>query len=288
VDGGRVSIYNEAVHPKHPLLGLKFKNATGKPLPQGPVTVFEGNGYAGDARLPDLQPNEERLVAYAIDLGTEVKGEGKAEPDRLTALKIVKGVLQASYKLRMTRSYLAKNRSAQERTLVIEHPVRQGWALVAPEKPERSRDVYRLEVKLAAGESGKQEVIEEQTRLTALAITSLDDRQAQLFLTNPVVSPKVKEALTKAIELRNRMTATQRQHQEVEQQLAVIREDQTRLRANLKEVPPSSAAYKRYVEKFDQQETDVEKLQAQSKQLRQTLEAQRKEFESYLAGLDVE
>ena len=39
---------------------------------QGPITIFEGSSYAGDARILDLQPNEERLISYAIDLGTEV------------------------------------------------------------------------------------------------------------------------------------------------------------------------------------------------------------------------
>src|SRR5262245_63172327 len=72
VEGKRVSIYNPGVHAKHPLLGLKFKNTTGAPLSQGPVTVFEGSVYAGDTRVLDLQPDEERLVSYAIDLGTEV------------------------------------------------------------------------------------------------------------------------------------------------------------------------------------------------------------------------
>ncbi|HKA08118.1 MAG TPA: DUF4139 domain-containing protein, partial [Gemmataceae bacterium] len=72
VEGKRVSIYNPAVQPKHPLLGLRFKNTTGMPLTQGPVTVFEGSVYAGDTRVMDLQPDEERLVSYAIDLGTEV------------------------------------------------------------------------------------------------------------------------------------------------------------------------------------------------------------------------
>ena len=42
------------------------------PLTQGPMTVFEGSVYAGDTRVLDLQPDEERLVSYAIDLGTEV------------------------------------------------------------------------------------------------------------------------------------------------------------------------------------------------------------------------
>src|SRR5262249_1319363 len=89
VEGKRVSIYNPAVQPKHPLLGIKFKNTSGMPLTQGPVTVFEGSVYAGDARLLDLQPDEERLISYAIDLGTEVAMKSGKNSSRITHVKAV-------------------------------------------------------------------------------------------------------------------------------------------------------------------------------------------------------
>src|SRR5262249_12940077 len=60
VEGQRVSIYNPGVQAKHPLLGLRFKNTSGLHLNQGPITVFEGSTYAGDTRVLDVQPNEER------------------------------------------------------------------------------------------------------------------------------------------------------------------------------------------------------------------------------------
>jgi DNA repair exonuclease SbcCD ATPase subunit len=74
----------------------------------------------------------------------------------------------------------------------------------------------------------------------------------------------------------------------MEKQLKAITDYQTRIRANLDKVPPSSAAYKRYLEKFDQQETEIEKLQ---KQIADKLEAEktkRAAYEDYLAGLTVE
>src|SRR5205823_2717073 len=58
VEGERVSIYNEGVHARFPLLGLALTNSTGLPLTQGPATVYEGSTYAGDARIPDLQKGE--------------------------------------------------------------------------------------------------------------------------------------------------------------------------------------------------------------------------------------
>ena len=72
VEGTRVSIYNERTQAKFPLLGLKFKNTTGLHLSQGPITVFDGSNYAGDSRILDVEPNEERLLSYAVDLGMEV------------------------------------------------------------------------------------------------------------------------------------------------------------------------------------------------------------------------
>jgi hypothetical protein len=124
VEATRVSIYNEGAQPKFPLLGLRLKNTSGLHLMQGPVTVFEGGTYAGDARIADLQPNEERLISYAVDLGTEVKPETTADSGRLTHLKAVKGTLHSTTKLRETKTYTVKNRNPQDRVVLIEHPVR--------------------------------------------------------------------------------------------------------------------------------------------------------------------
>ena len=67
-----------------------------------------------------------------------------------------------------------------------------------------------------------------------------------------------------------------------------IAKDQERLRANLKEMPQTAAAYKRYLEKFDKQETEIEKLQADIKKHQATEKQQKKELDHYLTGLTVE
>ena len=67
VTADRVSIYNPAVLTNHPLLGHKLTNKSKQFLAQGPVAVYDGDDYAGDARLPDVQPGETRLLSFAID-----------------------------------------------------------------------------------------------------------------------------------------------------------------------------------------------------------------------------
>jgi hypothetical protein len=96
VEASHVSVYNENSQPTFPLLGLRLKNSSGLHLLQGPVTVFEGGTYAGDAGIADLQPGEERLLSYAVGLGTEVKPEAAADGGRLTQVKVVQGVLHTT------------------------------------------------------------------------------------------------------------------------------------------------------------------------------------------------
>jgi hypothetical protein len=70
--------------------------------------------------------------------------------------------------------------------------------------------------------------------------------------------------------------------------LKVITDDQARLRANLKEMPSTAAAYKRYLDKFDAQETQIETLQAEIKKLLGIEFKQKKELEDFLANFSAE
>ncbi|OAI47504.1 hypothetical protein AYO44_09320, partial [Planctomycetaceae bacterium SCGC AG-212-F19] len=212
VDGTKVSIYNQATHPKFPLLGLKFKNTTSLHLMQGPITVFEGSSYAGDARIQDLQPKEERLISYAIDLGTEVEPVVPNPQDRITAVKVVKGVIHASHRVQESKTYNVKNRSEHDRTLIIEHPFRQQFKLTVPEKAtERARDVYRFEVPVKSQGTAKLDIVEERDVVQTVSISNVDDQTIRIFLNHNVTASKVKDALQQAIALKSKVAQTQRE-----------------------------------------------------------------------------
>jgi hypothetical protein len=289
VEGAKVSIYNERTLPKHPLLGLRLKNTTGVHLMQGPITVFEKNTYAGDSRILDLQKNEERLISYAVDLGTEVEPVVKQDAERFTLVKIVKGILHMTTKVRESKTYNVKNRSEQDRVVLIEHPYRPEFKLVSKEKPkERARDVYRFDLTVPAGKSASQEVAEERDLVNQIAISNLDDPTIKLVFSSKTTSPKVIEALKKSQDLKFKLADTQRELGLVRQQLADIERDQTRIRANLKDTPATAEAYKKYLAKLDAQEGEIDKLTARIKELQEAENQQRKEYDNYLANLNVE
>ena len=289
VDGERVSIFNERTHPKFPLLGLVFKNTTGMHLTQGPITVYEGSTYAGDARILDLQKDERRLLSYAIDLGTEVQAVPASDNGRITSVKIVKGIIYTTTKVKDTKTYTIANRNDTDRVVLVEHANRTDFKLTSQDKPwETASDVHRFKVTAPAGKTTTYTVSEEKDFGSQVVITNNEDHNIRFVINQTVTSEAAKKALERALTLKDKLSATQREIQQRERELNIITADQDRLRKNLKEMPPEAAAYKRYLKKFDDQETEIERLQKLIKELQEGEHGQRKDYESFLSNLTIE
>jgi hypothetical protein len=288
VEGRRVSIYNPGVHAKHPLLGLKFKNTTGMPLSQGPITVFEGSVYAGDTRVLDLQPDEERLVSYAVDLGTEVSNKSGNDTSRITSVKAVKGIVHTRTLVREERVYDVANRSTSDRTLLIEHPNRkgQGFKFTGQNQPkEEAADVYRFEVPIEAKKNLSYTVVEEREVENTVHLTNNADAQIAYFLNLKEAPASLKTKLQEALKVKGTWDKVRHDISTASTRITTISQDQKRLRDNMRELPKDSALFKRYLKTLEDQETEMDELQAKLKTL-QTDEAKAKAaYDDFLANL---
>jgi hypothetical protein len=158
---------------------------------------------------------------------------------------------------------------------------------VSKDRPaETARDVYRFELKVPAGQAAKQTVTEERDVGSAVQLTDSPDEQVRLFLQSPVVSDKVKAGLRKAQGLRREWAGARREAGE--RQLQAITEDQTRLRADLREVPQSSPLHKRYLDKLGKQEDEVEMYRADIQKLQAQEHARKKALDDFLAAFSAE
>jgi hypothetical protein len=291
VDAARVSIYNPNVQAKHPLLGLKFKNSTGMNLSQGPITVFEGSTYAGDTRVLDLQPNEERLVSYAIDLGTEVSVKNGRNTSRIVKVKAVKGIVSTETLIREEQVYDISNRSDSDRVLLIEHANRkgQGFKFVGDNKPtEEAADVFRFQVSALAKMDLSYTVVEERTQGANYALTNNNDNQIRFFLSLNETSPALKQKLTEALGMKKAWDDVRRDIDQANQRIVTITKDQDRLRQNLRESPKDSDLYKRYLTKLEEQEKEMDGVHAKLKELQEQEHKSRVGYENYLSNLTTE
>jgi hypothetical protein len=289
VKGEKVSIYNQNVHAKHPLAGLQFTNNTGLHLMQGPITVFDGGSYAGDAKIEDLPPGSQRLVSYAMDLDTEVAPQSKGRPEELLSVKLIKGTMIAARKYVRGTEFTVKNSGKAEKKVLIECPVDASWKLVKPEKPaEKTRDLYRFAVAAKPGEPATLLVEEERTDSQHIAINNLDDGSIKFYLSAKVVSDKVKDALKEIVKRKAELAQLTVKKQQLEQRIREIGEDQTRIRQNMAQLDRNSDVYKNYVKKFSDQESEIEKLRGQIAELVDQEAGMRKSLDEYMMGLDLQ
>lgn len=289
VETKKISIYNPNVDAKHALYGMKVKNTTGMHLMGGPITIYEQGVYGGDATFENLEPGETRMISYAVDLGMTPQQKLENAPERITAVKIVKGMMTATRKYRRTTSYLFMPKDGKTRTVVVEHPFIQGWTLAEPkEAEERTDTLYRFTLPVDGKTGGKLAVVEEYVQSQAYALVGMDTGTLLMYATSAQQSPAVRDALKRAAELQDRVIEAQRKRQQDEQEIATITREQQRIRENMNALDRNSDLYKRLVKKLDEQETRIEQLRVHIEEMRDTEVKNRKEYENYVNGLDLE
>ena len=288
VKGEKVSIYNQAVHAKHPLNGLKMVNTTDLHLMQGPITVLDEGVYAGDAKIDDLPPGSERLISYAMDLDTEVAPEVKDRVGKILKVRLVKGVMYVDNKYTRATEYTVKNSGRKAKKVLIEYPFESEWKLVAPKEPtEKTRDKYRFAVEAKPGGPAKLLVEEERTEGQQMGLSNIDDDTIRIFVTAREVSDQVKAALSEVVKQRQAIQQLAEKREQLQRRIQEISEDQSRIRQNMIQLDRASEIYKTYVKKFSDQETEIEKLRGQIAELQAEENQLRKKLDEYLIGLDL-
>jgi len=283
----RVSIYNSAVQAKHPLNGAYLVNDTGMKMLGGPVTVFDEGMYAGDARIGNLAAADKRLISYAIDLNVTVDPSAKSA-GRITSAKIVRGVLNLRRLTSYKQTYAIKNKADEKRTVIIEHPFNAARKLIEPVKyEEKTPGVYRFRVPVDAVARKDFVVAEERTHLETIAILPRSAGQLVWYSKTGEISKEVRDALTKAIEMKYKLAGLESQLRELQKQLNGIKSGQDRLRRNIGTVGRDSTLGKRYLAKMSAQEDQIEELDVKIEALRKAIEEQKNALADYLKNLNV-
>ncbi|MEK7763662.1 MAG: DUF4139 domain-containing protein [Nitrospirota bacterium] len=288
LQGQKVSLYNQSVNAKHPLNGYRLKNTSALHLMQGPITLFDSGTYAGDARIEDLPPGQDRLISYALDLKTEVEPKLEGGTQELATVTLKKGTMLISRRLVEDRTYLVKNRDAKAKTVLIEQPYRADWKLAEPKEPtERTRDLYRFSVAVDPGESATVRVKETLPVQESILLMESGIEQIVYYQQAKEVSQKVKEALQRVVHLRSKLDDARAQRTRLDQRTSEITAEHTRIRENMQRLQQNSDLYTRYVKKLDQQETELENLRKEIERLKNGEEEHRRELQNYVMNLDV-
>ena len=289
ITADKVSLFNpDTEGGRFPLNAVRVKNNTGLHLKGGPVTLFDDGAYAGDARMEDVPPGDTRLVSYAVDLAVEGERQGQGTTTTETRLALRRGVLIITRRERQNTTYTLKSKADKPRTVLVEHPFRPEFTLVAPAAAdERSGQFYRFAVSLAPGESETLRVVTERPISQTLGLLDADINGLGVYATRAEVAPRVREALQEVVRRRRVVQELQQQAAGREAEIQSIGQDQERIRKNMTALDKNSALYKRYVAQLDQQETRLQNLRSDAARLRGRAAEADRALRAFVDGLEI-
>ncbi|MEP6788114.1 MAG: hypothetical protein ABJB40_06775, partial [Acidobacteriota bacterium] len=272
MDGERVSIYNETTRADRPMGGMMLTNTTALTFEGGSLTVLDRDAYAGEALMERLKPKEQRLISFALDLGTRVSVEttGDARPAQL--VKVVNGVFQVHYFKTQTKKYRLTNQTDREKVIYVEHPVQKDWGLAAETaKPEIVTDkFYRFRVVLKPFEKVELPITERQGLMDSYSLSRVTSDQVKLFISRNYIDEMTRAKLERLINLRTQMADIDAKIEVLDKEVERIEADQKRLRDNieaLSKTPEAKTLIERYIAKAGEQETRLEEMEKERKSL---------------------
>lgn len=289
IPGRRVSIFNSSEGSEYPRRGIEITNNADLQLLAGPVSVYDGSAYAGDAQIGQIPKGDKRLLSYALDLNVTALNNTERK-DTVTNVRISDGLLVLTSKLLSTTKYDFKNQdSARDRTLIVEHAKWNGWNLVDTAKPsEETKDLYRFEIGIEPGKTATFEVKQEMVQQQRTQIMEQDIATLLAYNKSGKLSSAVLKAVQEAAAKQSAINATEREIEQLNAQVQEINNEQTRIRENMRTIERSSQLYTRYMTKLTEQETTIEDLSQRKSEAQKRLEEQRQGLATYLRGLNVE
>ena len=288
----RVALYQPDTHPRHPLAAVELKNDGDTGLPPGVLTLYEesallkGTSFVGDANMPVVARGDKRMVSYALDSKTAIDREQKSQSTE-GRISVSQGVMRTALTTRYETIYTIKAPEKEERTVVIEHPRMGDYQIVSPDpkEVEVTDTHYRIRLPVKAGEKKTLNVVLEHQGWQSYTIASFSTPQLAAYATDRgQLDASTRKAFARMAEVRRNMDDIDRKSAELQRQRSVIFEDQQRVRENLRSLTGTSDVQQRYLNKLNEQEDLISKIDAQ----RDDMAAKRQKLESDLNKLIAE
>lgn len=274
------------------LRALWVDNSSDLTLDSGSFSVMEGDAFAGEGLMDAIKPGEKRLLSYATDLGLVVDAKRKSENERVTRVAVLQGALIQTTEEREERTYMVRNRDTSARSVVIEHPLRQGWKLVKGIEPAESTvSFYRFRLNADAKKTSTLTVKEYHPISRRYEISNINDNMVAFFVSQKSINAEIEKALRGILAQKSAIAALDVEAASFKEKSTAIGEDQQRLRENMKALKGSAeekSLVERYAREMNEQEDRVQALQRGLADVRAKREAAQKTLNETMAGLQLD
>lgn len=229
----RELLYNKAKLPTHPVVALRFNNATGLTLERGPITVVEDGDYKGEAVIAFTKDGNQVYLPYAVELGVRVtEQQESAVHDTGLTIKDAYFVYE-QFTVRVTK-YVIENTTAKPIIITIENPIQTGWELSDMRAPDVvTAAEHRWRVNVPARTKGDFVRRERFRSFRREEVRRLDAFKLQEILRRSWLDEAVSGQLSTMLAELGRVQAAKSQQEKLTAERKTLYERQEQLHANL-------------------------------------------------------
>jgi hypothetical protein len=265
----KLLIYSER-DGEHPVNAAEISNDTSKTLDGGPITVYDGGAYAGEALFETLKTGDKRLIGYAVDYGTRVTSAFASGEKTIREIHASNGNLLVRSALLETRTYTIKNVDAQPKTLIVQQEGLHEYSVLSPQPVERTASAYRFQVKLPANGSQTLKVEQERVQFEETVVSSADQDFLMTILQNKELGAKGRDELHAVVDLKRQLAEANQSLNATKSRINDYNEDQSRLRQDidtLNRVKGEEEQVRKYSSQLAANEAQLATLRDQSREV---------------------
>jgi hypothetical protein len=217
----------------HPMLAFEIDNDSELTLDGGPVTVFDGGSYAGEALFDTTVKGQKRLLSYGVDLGCTIRQEPRSGGYRVETASIRRGTLHISRRYRHTLEYSVSNADPRAKTLIVERPIRTGFDVVSPAPSSKTSTTNRYRVAVPANGTASLQILEENLGTESLALSNMHPSILATYITSKDLKPALIQELRRIADKRREIDDNQAELDAAKARLESINASMERIRRNL-------------------------------------------------------
>jgi hypothetical protein len=282
IDARKLLIYSGS--GSHPRLGAEITNTSKMKLPAGPITVYDGGAYAGDALIEFWNEGEKRLISFGEDLSVTA-ATSSTSTRAVSSVNVSGGVMTINRSLAYIKTYTFVNSGSASKQLVAEHAKTSQTTLASPQANEQTDSVYRFNVTLPANRETVLTVTETRPISESITLLSLRPDTLLSYTTNQEIPAQIRQAFTRAVDLKKAADAAALSVREIEVKKSSLITDQDRIRRNLEAAGSQTQQGQDYLRRLIALDSDIDAANASLEKANADAKTAQQAYENYLAGL---
>ncbi|KAJ5070551.1 ran-binding protein m [Anaeramoeba ignava] len=273
--GEQVCVYNESVRAKNPMSTMLFKNTTGLILEGGPITMYEKGEYIGEGMLDTIQPNDDKLIPYAVELGCIVTTSNGTQSQSTHQSVVSNGILSTQRFYYYWKKYEINNKSTKKLDFILEHPITYQTNLFNTMDPyEKTDNYYRFRFPIPPKQKIVFVAVERKQLSDTFYLDNLNDHQIVTWHSQNLIDEKTKQILHEMATKFQIRADLNNQISRAKSELNDHFRNQRRITQNMKSLRDTSDQRKlrdRYVQELTTSEDEIEKIRENIKKLEKNL-----------------